>query len=96
MCGGVLINRRTILTSASCFENVITYYDYFSGKYSSVAIHLNNFHPTLESIYNIYVGTDEYVYTYTDLPHVEVADFDELIIVSILFRFFKLNKKVVD
>ena len=92
MCGGILINRRTILTTASCFRNVITFYDWGLGISLTTSIHLNSFHPTLESIYNIYVGTDQYVYYYTDLPHVEIADFRKVIIVSGLgFVVFSLK-----
>lgn len=83
-CGGVLINRKTILTSANCFDGQFDYYDYYTSKTYKINVTLNSFHPTLESIYNIYTGTDEYVYYYTDLPHVEVDDFDQVIIVRFI------------
>ncbi|CAF1120138.1 unnamed protein product, partial [Brachionus calyciflorus] len=68
------------LTSASCVHTEFTYEDYYLSKTVTVKVKVNNFHPTLESIYSVYVGVVSNPNWGVDLPHVELANIEKIII----------------
>lgn len=49
-CGGTIINRYTVLTAAHCLNKIYT------TGYTSIPLEPNEFFPTYESMFDIYVG----------------------------------------
>jgi hypothetical protein len=54
MCGGTLINRDTIISAAHCVVAKIDFH--FRGRQYSVEAKPNNYFPTYESMYTVYLG----------------------------------------
>ena len=46
-CGGTLIDRKNILTAASCIQKTVTY---------NGSVFTNSYYPTIESQYTVYLG----------------------------------------
>jgi hypothetical protein len=82
-CNGVLVNRKSILTSASC---VIRSFKYSPSGHKNdtvlVTVDLNAAFPLLDSLYTIYVGVKNYVYVNTDVEPVQQVFLEEIIIVN--------------
>ncbi len=56
-CGGTLIDLNTVVSAAHC---VIKEFDYYIfGYVYSLKIKLNEFYPTMESMFSIYLGVHE-------------------------------------
>ena len=53
-CGGTLIDRKTILTAASCIRRSVNF-NYNGSNYTD-NIYSNSFYPTTASQYKIYLG----------------------------------------
>ncbi|RNA05532.1 suppressor of tumorigenicity 14 -like protein [Brachionus plicatilis] len=53
-CGGTIINRKAILTSASCIKR--TFITFVDRKFLSFPVETNKYHETIESMYSIYVA----------------------------------------
>ncbi|CAF1023716.1 unnamed protein product [Brachionus calyciflorus] len=53
-CAATLINKRTLITGASCYEKQITFT--YNSQVYTVNVKPNNYHPTIESIFNVYLG----------------------------------------
>ncbi|CAF0732669.1 unnamed protein product [Brachionus calyciflorus] len=70
VCAGILINRKTVLTTASCFRTSFQYYDARLRKFYTVYITPNEFYPDLNRAINFYFGIDRYVYYDQDLEYV--------------------------
>lgn len=72
------------MTSADCVKRTFEYFDYTLYKWFTVNITLNNFHPTLDSIFNVYFGLNNFVTFGTDLPYVLMPNIQEIITVIFL------------
>ena len=53
-CSGSLINRRTVLTSAQCAPNNVTF-AYRTRTYTTL-VETNSYYPTMESMYRVILG----------------------------------------
>lgn len=53
-CGGTIINRRAILTSASCIKR--TFITFVNNRFLSFPVELNKYHETIESMYSAFVA----------------------------------------
>jgi hypothetical protein len=81
-CGGVLLNRRTIMTSASCLKNTI--FERVRNTLLMANPGLNEFEPTYNTIYNVYVGAGTYP-GFGFLPSNDTIQvfIDDIIVVSV-------------
>lgn len=81
-CNGILINRRTILTAASC---IVQSYDFvltdMENKTIRVVVALNEAYPHLEQMYNIFTGVNQYIALNVDIFPVRQLALQEIIIV---------------
>lgn len=84
-CSGFLVNRKSILTSASCVIRSFKYspsFNLYNNDTVQVTVDLNAAYPVLDSLYTIYVGVKNYVYLYTDVEPVQQVYLEEIIIVN--------------
>lgn len=54
-CGGTLIDRQTVLTAASCYNDYVSYQDGVEDE-QIIPVTPNSFHSTVESAYKVYLG----------------------------------------
>lgn len=85
-CLGALINRRTIITAASCLPTSIPY-SYSSSKLRnetiSVPVVTNDYYSTLQSIYNVYLAINKNIQMGADVTPTQTAAISQIIIVLI-------------
>ena len=56
-CGGTLIDKRKILTSAPCLYGFLEPYNItYENKTYLIEIKTNQYHPTIFSMYTVYLG----------------------------------------
>jgi hypothetical protein len=91
-CGGTLIDLNTVVSAAHC---VIKEFDYYIfGYVYSLRIKLNEFYPTIESMFSIYLGVHETSFLKTNeqlSPTVSKLGTSKIILVIIsdlLLKFF--------
>lgn len=53
-CGGTIINRKTILTSASCIKS--TFIAFVDKNIVNLPVEINKYHDSIESMYSVYVS----------------------------------------
>lgn len=84
-CGGVLIDRQTVLTASSCFiENIkITHY----ALVINLKVELNRYHSNIESMYTVFVGIHNKSSVYTGAA-LSISNF-----VRVRKSFFKVLAK---
>ena len=58
-CGGTLIDKNVILSAAHCIPKRATFY--FMNVLYGYNIRVNNFYPTWESMFTIYLGKKKYM-----------------------------------
>lgn len=50
MCGGTLVDSKTIVTAAHCYIDTLNY------GFTQITIEPNEYYPTIESMYSVYLG----------------------------------------
>ncbi len=50
-CGGTVVNENTVLSAGHCIQTKFDYYGY--------TVYTSSFYPTLESMFDIYIGAHD-------------------------------------
>ena len=82
-CDGILVNRKTILTAASCAPKNYTWYERYNGNTYNVNVTLNPMFPELTSIYSVYVGLITPPFPDTDLASMQQVYVQDIVTVLV-------------
>ncbi len=81
-CLGTLINRRTILTSATCVPDAFPYTPPGKTQTFNIPIVLNQFYDTWNSIFSVYFAVNKFGWFYADITPTFNQEIDYVIRVS--------------
>jgi len=82
---------RFLLTAARCLKTEFIVFDWFYQTNYTFPIIPNAFYSSIEAMYNIYLGTEYFVYYGVDLPHVYLGYIESVIVVNIGVLFNKFD-----
>ena len=91
-CDGVLINRMTILTAASCVPRTYTWFERSNGQNYTVNIAPNSFLHGWDSIYSVFIGLITPPRPGSDLSSTQQVYVKDIIIVRFNSYYFWLFK----
>lgn len=97
-CFGTLINRRTVMTAASCLPSSLPFSPSGYGNDSiNIPVVLDDFYPDLQSIYSVYVGVNKYISSGSDVTPTQLVTIDSVILVSCTKKInHKWNKRLIN
>lgn len=84
-CGGTIINRKAILTSASCIKR--TFLTFVNNKLLSFPVELNKYHETIESMYFAFVAVVNQISFNTDIETARYVKIEKIIRVNLILKF---------
>lgn len=92
-CLGTLINRRTVITVASCLPRAFNFTPVnYLGQLITVKISLNDFYPEYGSMYSVWIGIHKYTYLDYNIAPIKLAKIKDIIWVVVLGRLVRQMK----
>lgn len=93
-CFGTIVNRRTVMTAASCLPSTFPYSPSgFNNDTIILPVEFTEFYPTWQSIYNVHLGIHNFLWFDADVTPTLPEPIDTIILVWEKFNPIFLSKK---